>query len=118
VSTIRGINEKICGQNFKLYIICRHGFNRAKRGSKAYALLLQEGKNMPTYEYFCLECGNKFDIFATLSEKEKRLKVTCQKCRSKKTSQVFGKISIITPGKSKSSSSSCPPVCPPGCSCP
>jgi putative FmdB family regulatory protein len=68
---------------------------------------------MPTYEYVCLDCGNKFDIFATLSEKEKGLKVKCPNCGSKKASQVFSKISIITPGKSKSSSSSCPP----GCSC-
>jgi len=79
---------------------------------------VRKGKNMPTYEYSCLNCGNKFDIFATLSEKEKGLKTECPKCKSKKTSQVFGKISIITPGKSKSSPSSCPPICPPRCSCP
>ncbi|MCK4802188.1 zinc ribbon domain-containing protein [bacterium] len=68
---------------------------------------------MPTYEYSCLDCGNRFDIFATLSEKEKGLKVKCPKCKSKKTSQVFGNISVITPGKNKSPSSNCPP----GCSC-
>jgi len=72
---------------------------------------------MPTYEYICSNCGNKFDIFATLSEKEKGLKVKCPNCGSKKASQVFSKISIITPGKGKSQSSTCPPVCPPGCTC-
>jgi len=45
---------------------------------------------MPTYEYICVECQEKAEIRATISEKEKGLKVTCPKCGSYNMIQVFG----------------------------
>lgn len=45
---------------------------------------------MPTYEYICMKCKNKFDIQLTFSEKEIKPTPKCPKCDSKKTIQFFG----------------------------
>ncbi|MEN3187007.1 MAG: zinc ribbon domain-containing protein [Atribacterota bacterium] len=74
---------------------------------------------MPTYEYVCTECGEKIEIYATISEQEKGLKVTCPKCGSKKVARVFGNIMVM--GGSKGSgmnrpmSGCCGPSAGPGC---
>lgn len=44
---------------------------------------------MPVYEYFCQKCDNEFDVKASMSEKEKGLKVKCPSCGSAKTVQVM-----------------------------
>lgn len=51
---------------------------------------------MPIYEYHCKECGNYFDVWATIAEKEKGLDIACEKCGSKELKQVFAGISIAT----------------------
>lgn len=51
---------------------------------------------MPTYEYHCRTCGNKFDIRASIAEKEKGLDVTCAQCGSNIVEQVFAGISMLT----------------------
>ncbi|OIP27273.1 MAG: hypothetical protein CO103_06030 [Chloroflexi bacterium CG_4_9_14_3_um_filter_45_9] len=61
---------------------------------------------MPTYEYVCLECQEKAEIRATISEKEKGLKVTCPKCGSNNMIQVFGNFMVM----STSCSLSCRPT--------
>jgi len=66
---------------------------------------------MPTYEYMCTECEEKIEMWATITEKEKGLKVTCPKCGSKKTARVFGSFMVI--GSSRPSS--CGPTTEPGC---
>ncbi len=70
---------------------------------------------MPTYEYICSECQNKFDVYATLAEKEKGLKPECPNCHSKKTIQVFGNFAVFSRGSSGGSNSSFLPGCGPGC---
>jgi len=72
---------------------------------------------MPTYEYFCQACERKFDVNATVQEKEKGLRVDCPNCGSAKTVQILGK--FYTFSRSKGSSSDfggrCGPNPTPGC---
>jgi len=46
---------------------------------------------MTTYKYKCSDCGNVFDIEATIQEKEesKSEKFICPKCQSKNIKQEF-----------------------------
>ena len=55
---------------------------------------------MPVYEFECEDCGRKFDIVATLTEKEAGLKPACPKCGCKKTRQVLGRFTLLTSSKS------------------
>lgn len=68
---------------------------------------------MPTYEYVCIECGEKIEIYASIAEKEKGLKVSCPKCHSKKVAQIFGNFMVM--GSSKSGGPICGPQAGPGC---
>lgn len=70
---------------------------------------------MPIYEYVCLECGEKTDVLATISEKEKGLKITCPKCGSKKMSQAFGSFMVLGSSGSKSKLPSREPSAGTGC---
>ena len=46
---------------------------------------------MSTYAYKCNDCGNAFDVNASIQEKEegKDKKFACSKCQSENTKQVF-----------------------------
>jgi len=68
---------------------------------------------MPTYEYVCSDCGEKFEIGMSLAEKESGKKPSCPKCKSEKVAQVLGKVNVIG-GKRESSTppSTCGPSCP------
>lgn len=74
---------------------------------------------MPTYEYVCSECQNRFDVHATLAEKEKGLKLECPNCHSKKAIQVFGNFMVMGGSKSGGfnpcSMPGCGPTAGPGC---
>lgn len=63
---------------------------------------------MPTYEYVCSACTQKFDLYMTLAEKETNKNPQCPNCKSTDTIQVLGNITIIG---SRSSSPNLPPVC-------
>jgi putative FmdB family regulatory protein len=39
---------------------------------------------MPIYDFICNECGNKFDKFLPISERESPIKEPCSKCGLKK----------------------------------
>lgn len=54
---------------------------------------------MPIYEYHCENCGKRFEIFASIKDKEKGLSEVCPKCKSKRVHQIFGKITVITSSK-------------------
>ncbi len=54
---------------------------------------------MPVYEFSCDDCGKKFDIVATLAEKEAGLHPLCPYCGSMKIHQVFGRFTVM--GSSK-----------------
>lgn len=45
---------------------------------------------MPTYEFQCADCGERFDVHASFSEKDKGLNPKCPKCNSESVGQVFG----------------------------
>jgi putative FmdB family regulatory protein len=70
------------------------------------------------YDYKCKQCGEVFEVWATLSDKEKGLQPECPKCQSKETKQMMGALSIGG-GSSKFGNSGGgdmpPPVCGPGC---
>ncbi len=51
---------------------------------------------MPTYEYLCLECGDTFELQATMAEKTKGLDEQCPNCEGTLTQQVYGGISVRT----------------------
>lgn len=68
---------------------------------------------MPTYEYLCLECMEKIEVWATFSEKEKGLEVSCPKCGSKKMAQVFGSFMVM--GSRTNNPPVCGPQAGPGC---
>jgi len=53
---------------------------------------------MPTYEFGCLKCGERFEIFSSISQKEKGLQPQCPKCGSPQVAQIFGKINFLKSG--------------------
>ena len=54
---------------------------------------------MPTYEYVCSDCGKKFSVILTISEREKG-KVACPKCKGRKVAQQFTAVFTKTARKS------------------
>lgn len=70
---------------------------------------------MPIYEYFCQDCEKKFEIKATIQEKEKGLKVKCPTCGSNKTIQVLGSFFTFSKGSGNSGGGRCGPNPTPGC---
>ena len=51
---------------------------------------------MPVYEFQCQDCGKKFEIVATLAEKEVGLDPACPKCGRKRARQVFSRFTLLT----------------------
>ncbi|AHF06579.1 regulatory protein [Desulfitobacterium metallireducens DSM 15288] len=56
---------------------------------------------MPSYDMVCQECGHKFSVFCSISQKDQQ---KCPQCESSKISQRFTAVNIGG-GKSNSSSS-------------
>lgn len=54
---------------------------------------------MPTYEYVCKECNNRFTLILSIREYEKLLPA-CPKCKSKKVEQVPAAFFAVTSKKS------------------
>jgi len=67
---------------------------------------------VPTYEFECKDCGHRFEIFASMSEREKGLK--CPNCGGTKLSQIFG--SFLIKGDTKGLNSPCGPCTSLDCS--
>jgi putative FmdB family regulatory protein len=57
---------------------------------------------MPVYEYQCEDCNRKFDVVATLTEKESGLAPVCPKCRGRHVQQIFSRFTVLTASKSES----------------
>jgi len=70
---------------------------------------------MPIYEYFCQDCEKTFEIKASISEKEKGLRVKCPSCSGDKTIQILGNFFIFSKGGCSDLSSGCGPNPAPGC---
>ena len=54
---------------------------------------------MPVYEFQCQDCGKKFEIVATLAEKEAGLDPACPKCGRMRARQVFSRFTLLTGSK-------------------
>ncbi|RMF06223.1 MAG: zinc ribbon domain-containing protein [Candidatus Neomarinimicrobiota bacterium] len=72
---------------------------------------------MPTYEYICLECGTRLEVRASLREKEAGLEVTCPRCESENTAQVFGNFAVGTSSGERRTDSGGGCGCGSGCDC-
>jgi putative FmdB family regulatory protein len=46
---------------------------------------------MPAYEFICNYCGNKGEVLATVSEKERGLDLFCENCGSTDVKQIISK---------------------------
>lgn len=57
---------------------------------------------IPVYEYQCEDCGRKFDIVATIGEKEAGLAPSCPKCGRQRCRQVFSRFTLLAGSKSES----------------
>ncbi|MFA5948092.1 MAG: zinc ribbon domain-containing protein [Candidatus Gracilibacteria bacterium] len=56
---------------------------------------------MPIYSYKCADCKEKFEVDATIKEKEERAnKFNCPKCKSKNIKQSFSLKTFFSKGKS------------------
>ncbi|AGL02071.1 FmdB family zinc ribbon protein [Desulfoscipio gibsoniae] len=50
---------------------------------------------MPTYDFRCAQCGHKFTVLVSISDKDK---VTCPNCAGKKVEQLFTGCAVRTGG--------------------
>jgi len=56
---------------------------------------------MPVYEFRCDECGRKFDVIATIEEKEAGLQPVCPNCGGMNVRQVFGRFTVVGGSKTE-----------------
>ncbi len=59
---------------------------------------------MPTYEFFCDDCKNRFEVFTSISAKEKGLDLTCRQCGGRTIKQAITSYMFYSPGSHKESS--------------
>lgn len=50
------------------------------------------------YEFRCGRCGRRFDVYATLAEKEAGLAPACPRCGSTEVERVFGRVFLLRSG--------------------
>jgi putative FmdB family regulatory protein len=55
---------------------------------------------MPTYDFICLDCSQRFDVFLTFSEYGKK-KVVCSHCGSDRVRRRMTKVRIAKSGESR-----------------
>ena len=55
---------------------------------------------MPTYEYNCGECKNRFTLQMTISEYDKKKSLSCPKCKSKDLRRIYSVFNAVTSKKS------------------
>ncbi len=70
---------------------------------------------MPTYDYVCMDCKGKMEVFASIAEKEKGLNLKCPNCGGKKLVQFFGQMNIMGSRGSMGGFPGCGPQSGPGC---
>ncbi|MEO0079996.1 MAG: zinc ribbon domain-containing protein [candidate division WOR-3 bacterium] len=56
---------------------------------------------MPVYEYKCEDCDKKFEVVASIVEKEAGLSPVCPKCGGMRVRQVFSRFTVIGSSKSE-----------------
>jgi putative FmdB family regulatory protein len=60
---------------------------------------MKPGDEMPTYEYACSNCGERFEKMMTISERQRQGAPRCPKCKSKKVEQVPAAFQAVTAKK-------------------
>ena len=55
---------------------------------------------MPNYEYRCLNCRRRFEVFLSYSEYESR-RVTCPHCKSEKVQRRIGRVRVARSDESR-----------------
>ncbi len=70
---------------------------------------------MPTYEFICMGCREKMEVFASISQKENGLDLKCPKCGGKKLVQFFGQVNVIGSRGMGGGFPGCGPQSGPGC---
>lgn len=63
----------------------------------------REWRRMPTYEFTCKNCGNRFTVFTSVA---KRNETSCPACQSKDLQQVYNAIMFVKGGSGSGISSS------------
>ena len=67
---------------------------------------------MPKYSFKCKDCEKKFDVEATIKEREEGSeKFNCPKCKSKNTKQVFSLHSFFSKDKNEDGGCCCNGKC-------
>ena len=69
---------------------------------------------MPLYDYRCKDCGEAFEVRATIKEKEEGVELTCPKCGSHEARQRLTAALLLHGGKDLSAPT-CGPNAGPGC---
>jgi putative FmdB family regulatory protein len=54
---------------------------------------------MPIYEYRCEECGEIFEVRASLQQKIAGLQPECPRCHGRKAAQQFRSLNVIHAGR-------------------
>jgi putative FmdB family regulatory protein len=57
------------------------------------------GRKMPTYEFKCLKCKNKFEITENITKYDPK-KIKCPKCGEKKLERIYSGVYVQTSSKS------------------
>ena len=71
---------------------------------------------MPTYEFACPDCGERFEVRMSIQERELKRAVPCPKCGREDTRRVFSSFGIGRGGGGPSGGG--PPGCCGGGPCP
>ncbi|MGI6406717.1 MAG: FmdB family zinc ribbon protein [Syntrophaceticus sp.] len=66
---------------------------------------------MPTYDFECKKCGNRFSLFTTVSG---RLKAVCPSCQSGNLQQLFTGVAFVKGSSGDSAGSSASGGCSKG----
>ena len=69
---------------------------------------------MPLYDYECRDCGEAFEVRASIKEREAGLVLACPKCGSRQARQRLTFASLLRTGR-VSSGPTCGPGARPGC---
>lgn len=56
---------------------------------------------MPTYDFQCNDCQDVFEVFTSISAKERGLDLTCEKCGSKDINQAITSCLFYSPGSAR-----------------
>lgn len=70
---------------------------------------------MPLYDYQCKDCGEAYEVRATIKEKEEGLESVCPKCGSHEVRQLLTLAMMVHGGKDSAAPTCCGPNSGSGC---